>query len=109
MAKHTQPSGHLAHVQRFLTEMYQTMIDPVEDFRGNIEELCELLLNRAREDREVAARHGEMLTALEAWEDWYNVDSTEAKREHARWLGCRAIMRERKSIEIANTKGGVFH
>lgn len=43
---------HLKHIQRWLTEMYQTMVDPVEEFAGNIEELCALLLKRAREDRQ---------------------------------------------------------
>jgi len=43
---------HLAHVQRFLVEMYQTMVDPVEEFHGNVEQLCTLLLERARQDRE---------------------------------------------------------
>lgn len=46
---------HRKHVQRWLTEMYQTMGDPVEEFSGNIEQLCELLLKRARGDRETAA------------------------------------------------------
>jgi hypothetical protein len=46
---------HLAHVQRFLMEMYQTMVDPVEEFHGNIEQLCALLLDRARQDREMLA------------------------------------------------------
>jgi hypothetical protein len=46
------PPDHLKHVQRFLLEMYQTMVDPVEEFDGNIQEVCALLLRRAREDRE---------------------------------------------------------
>jgi len=46
------PNDHLKHVQRFLLEMYQTMVDPVEEFDGNIEKLCALLLQRAREDRQ---------------------------------------------------------
>jgi hypothetical protein len=46
------PKEHLKYIQQFLLEMYQTMVDPVEEFHGNIEELCELLLKRAREDRQ---------------------------------------------------------
>lgn len=46
------PSDHLGHMQKFLLEMYQTMVDPVEEFDGYIEGLCDLLLKRAREDRE---------------------------------------------------------
>lgn len=46
------PPDHLKHIQRFLLEMYQTMVDPVEEFDGNIEQLCALLLKRAREDRQ---------------------------------------------------------
>jgi hypothetical protein len=46
---------HLAHVQKFLQEMYATMVDPCDDFQGNIAELCELLIKTAREQREQAA------------------------------------------------------
>lgn len=49
---------HVAYVQRFLIDMYQVMVDPVEEFRGNITELCELLLRRAKEDREVLNTKG---------------------------------------------------
>ena len=34
-----------------------------------------------------------MLTALKAWEEWYSVDSTEEKRDHAQFLGTQAIAR----------------
>lgn len=46
------PADHLKHVQVWLLEMYQTMIDPVEEFEGNIEQLCAALLKQALEDRE---------------------------------------------------------
>lgn len=50
------PDDHIKHVKAFLLEMYQTMVDPVEEFQGNgIAELCQLLLKRAREDREALA------------------------------------------------------
>jgi hypothetical protein len=37
----------------------------------------------------------EMLAALEAWEHWYNVDSTEFNRDNARELGRKAISKAR--------------
>lgn len=45
---------HTKHVGRFLTEMYQTMIDPLDEPEPSLKiaELCEMLLNQAREDRE---------------------------------------------------------
>ena len=47
---------HSKCIQRFLLEMYQTMVDPVEEFDGNIQKLCALLLKRARDDRELLRR-----------------------------------------------------
>ena len=54
---------HEKYVSDFLLEMYQTMIDPVEEFSGNIEQLCELLLKRAQQDRELSdiIHHAEYL------------------------------------------------
>lgn len=46
------PPEHEKFIAGFLLEMYQTMVDPVEEFHGTIKELCELLLERAREDRQ---------------------------------------------------------
>jgi hypothetical protein len=46
--------------------MYQTMIDPVEEFDGNISQLCESLLTRAREDRESLRSLSER---EEGWQD----------------------------------------
>lgn len=43
---------HTIHVQEFLQEMYATMIDPVEQPKLTVAEMCELLLNAAREQRE---------------------------------------------------------
>jgi hypothetical protein len=45
-------ASHTKHVEAFLQGMYATMVDPVEQPRMNVAELCELLLRRAREDRE---------------------------------------------------------
>ena len=58
---------HETHVQRFLTEMYQTMVDPLDDFKGNIAELCEVLLKQAREDREALNARAEALTQSRDW------------------------------------------
>lgn len=57
--------AHNKHIQCWLTEMYQTMVDPVEEFDGNIEQLCKLLLERAREDREWRSKHDEGVRAIE--------------------------------------------
>src|SRR5208283_1415179 len=43
---------HLAEVGQFLNEMYATMIDPVEQPKMKVTEMCELLLKTAREERE---------------------------------------------------------
>lgn len=45
------PDDHIQHVQKFLKEMYATMVDPVEECDLNVSQLCELLLTRAKEDR----------------------------------------------------------
>lgn len=74
---------HLKYVQRFLLDMYQTMIDPIEEFDGNIQQLCELLLKQAHEDRE-ALRHRaaerRVVDAAVAWrEAAYKENSWTAK------------------------------
>ena len=43
---------HTSAVGRFLIEMYQMMVDPLEDSGLKVAEMCELLLHQAREDRE---------------------------------------------------------
>ena len=43
----------------------------------------------------------EMLAALEAWEHWYNVDSTEFNRDNAREDGLRAIKKARLLMNAA--------
>lgn len=61
---------HTKHVGRFLTEMYQTMIDPLDEPELKVYEMCELLLHQAREDREKLNRSPANLPA-----DW-NEDSS---------------------------------
>jgi hypothetical protein len=51
-AEYLKFEQHIAHVQRFLMEMWATMGDPVDDFNGNVTELTEKLLDLAREQRE---------------------------------------------------------
>jgi hypothetical protein len=43
---------HVEEVAQFLSDMYATMVDPVEDHGLKVKELCELLLKRATEDRQ---------------------------------------------------------
>jgi hypothetical protein len=43
---------HTQHVAEFLNDMYATMIDPVEQPKLKVAELCELLLATARDQRE---------------------------------------------------------
>ena len=43
---------HRKHVQRFLQQMYATMIDPVEDATGTIADTCKLPLEAATRDRQ---------------------------------------------------------
>jgi hypothetical protein len=57
-------ASHLKHVEAFLQEMYATMVDPVEQPHMKVADLCELLLRRAREDRE--ALHSQSVAPPEA-------------------------------------------
>ncbi len=68
----SKSTAHLQHVSRFLTEMYQTMIDPLDDPEPSVKiaELCEMLLNQAREDREKLNR-----SPFNSPADW-NTDSS---------------------------------
>lgn len=43
---------HKRYVAEFLREMYATMIDPIEEPRLTVADLCDLLLNAARDQRE---------------------------------------------------------
>jgi hypothetical protein len=43
----------------------------------------------------------EMLEALEAWEHWYNVDSTEFNRDNAREMGRKAITKANLLLNAA--------
>jgi hypothetical protein len=59
---------HTQYVEQFLNDMYATMIDPVEQPKMKVAEMCELLLKTAREQREsyhVAAWQPNVLEALE--------------------------------------------
>jgi hypothetical protein len=46
---------HTKYVEEFLQQMYATMIDPVEQPKLKVAEMCELLLKTAREQREQIA------------------------------------------------------
>ena len=48
----TKFENHIKTVGEFLSEMYATMVDPLDDHNMKVKELCALLLQRAREDRE---------------------------------------------------------
>lgn len=52
---------HLAHVQRFLQEMYAVMVDPLEGPEGKVEDTCKTLLERAKNDREATFQHSGLL------------------------------------------------
>ncbi len=43
---------HTEVVRNFLSDMYATMVDPVEEHGLKVKELCDLLLKRATEDRQ---------------------------------------------------------
>lgn len=43
---------HLGHVGQFLNDMYATMIDPLEQPKMKVAEMCALLLKTAQEQRE---------------------------------------------------------
>ena len=45
--------SHTKHVEQFLCEMYATMIDPCEQPKMKVAELCAILLKAARENREM--------------------------------------------------------
>ncbi|HWX40366.1 MAG TPA: dATP/dGTP pyrophosphohydrolase domain-containing protein [Blastocatellia bacterium] len=60
-----QLSEHLQHVEQFLNDMYATMIDPVEQPKMNVAEMCALLLKTAQDQREVAYRAGAESRALQ--------------------------------------------
>jgi Zn finger protein HypA/HybF involved in hydrogenase expression len=45
---------HTKAVEGFLQEMYATMIDPCEQPKATVAEMCELLLKTAREQREAS-------------------------------------------------------
>ena len=49
-----QQTEHLEHVEAFLQEMYATMIDPVEQPKMTVTEMCALLLKTAQQQREQA-------------------------------------------------------
>jgi len=51
---------HTQAVSGFLSEMYATMVDPVDEINMKVEDLCALLLQRARDDREAAKRAQQM-------------------------------------------------
>lgn len=55
---------HLGHVGQFLSEMYATMIDPCEQPKMTVAEMCEVLLKAAREHREIANKVGEAFTKI---------------------------------------------
>lgn len=44
--------AHLKHVQQFLTDVYATVVDPVEDSPGNVRQTCEAILKAATEQRQ---------------------------------------------------------
>ena len=79
---------HTKHVSRFLTEMYQTMIDPLDDSGFKVAELCELLLHQAREDREKLNRSPANLPADwnqdSSLETWFPLTAEELKRKTER-------------------------
>jgi hypothetical protein len=58
---------HTKHVGRFLAELHSTMIDPVDECdQMKISELCELLLNRAADDRQIAQDMIDLITTLKS-------------------------------------------
>lgn len=58
-------ADHLAHVQRFLQEMYAVMVDPLEYAPGKVEDTCKTLLEAAKRDREAANEHGNLITLVQ--------------------------------------------
>ena len=80
---------HTTHVGRFLTEMYQTMVDPVldPDPELKIAGLYELLLHQAREDREKLNRSPANLPADwsqdSSLETWFPLTAEELTRTKA--------------------------
>jgi hypothetical protein len=55
---------HLGHVGQFLSDMYATMIDPCEQSKMKVAEMCELLLKTAREHRETAHKVEDAFTKI---------------------------------------------
>jgi hypothetical protein len=56
---------HVRAVGRFLTEMYQAMVDPLEEPDLKVAEICALLLKRATEDRQATQEKNERVVELE--------------------------------------------
>lgn len=73
---------HTEHVQLFLSEMYATMIDPVEESNLKVGDLCDLLLKRATDDQQATHDLEELVAQLKAEnlrlkapvsdEEWYD-------------------------------------
>jgi Lar family restriction alleviation protein len=78
----TQLAEHFKHVQQFLTDMYATMIDPVEASGLKVAELCALLLKQATEDRQrlydLQAENARLKAPVsdEEWTKWPSIAGT---------------------------------
>jgi hypothetical protein len=94
---------HTKHVGRFLTEMYQTMIDPCDEPEPSVKiaELCEMLLNQAREDREKLNRAPANLPADwdadSSLETWFPLTAKELRALQAERDALREALKQMKT------------
>ena len=65
-----QFAKHTRNVGCFLSQMYATMVDPLESSEMKVKELCELLLARAAEDVESLARLASAEARVRELETW---------------------------------------
>lgn len=75
---------HTKAVGQFLSDMYATMVDPVEDHDLKVKELCDLLLKHATEDREQIERLRSVINTPEI-EDFDKGVPLEAAHQIERW------------------------
>jgi hypothetical protein len=106
-------TAHTGHVGRFLTEMYQTMVDPLDEPELKVAEMCDLLLTQARQDRETLNRSPFNYPADwnqdSSLETWFPLTAEELSSLHAERDALKAQVAALSAPMSPDEKDSIYH